>query len=253
MSGYLVTSEGKHPSACEVDDVPGATLIKGILSEEECQRFIKVSEEEGGGYDNATHPEYQNEKLDKLELRTRKNDRHVTRVPPDVEKSLSDLLEPFCQKTIEAEKYGTWQYWGLNDMFRFYRYSGAEQYFPVHRDNTTVKTREFVSWMTVLVYLTTSGEGGGGETAFFPDPYSSFANKVTPVAGSALVFHHTGEKSAWHCGLPLLVGESPNDVKKYVLRTDVMYKAVEKPAQCLPISAPYNDYSDSDDEYVLPR
>ena len=138
-------------------------------------------------------------------------------------------------------------------MYKQNRYSGAGQYFPVHRDNTTVKNYEFISWLTVLVYLTSSSEGGGGETAFFPDPYSEVSNKVTPVAGSALIFHHTGEKSAWHCGLPLLPteGSPKEDLKKYVLRTDVMYHAIERPTQCLPISAPYNE--DSDEEYELPR
>ena len=122
MSDYLVSSDCKQPTASEVENVRGAVLVRNVLSEEECKKLIKMSEEEDGGYDNSTHPAYQNAKLDKQEMRTRKNDRHVTKVTPEQEKSLSDVLQPFCPPTIEADHYGNWKYWGLNDMYRFYRY-----------------------------------------------------------------------------------------------------------------------------------
>jgi hypothetical protein len=74
------------------------------------------------------------------------------------------------------------------------------------------------SQMTFMIYLNDGMTGG--ETRFFADmqqvvrqcPYLS----VQPKEGMALVFLH----SIWHEGAVVYTGQ------KYVLRTDVMYKAV---------------------------
>eukprot|EP01063_Lacrimia_lanifica_P003420 TRINITY_DN11830_c0_g1_i1.p1 TRINITY_DN11830_c0_g1~~TRINITY_DN11830_c0_g1_i1.p1 ORF type:complete len:247 (+),score=65.23 TRINITY_DN11830_c0_g1_i1:77-817(+) len=229
----------QRASACEVCD--GVWVLHGVLNPDECARWVAASE--AAGYDNATHPDYQNARLDRKEERTRRNDRCVVKVAPEEEEALWDRIKHACPAAIDAEEYGTWGRWGVNDMWRFYRYQGnGAELFPVHRDNATVKKYTFMSWFTVLVYLTDGFEGG--ETNFHPDPFSPPAARVTPAAGSVVLFYHTGKRSPWHSGAPVDGGA------KYVLRTDVMYMADEEPYQCVPKSAPYDD---SDNEYELPR
>ena len=235
-------------ATCEkVEGIDGAYVIDNVLTPAECQRFVRVTEELG--YDNATHPEYQNAKIDKTELRTRRNDRCVTKATPAEEKALwsrivhASAATRDAEMTIDADEYGTWREWGLNDLWRFYKYSTANHLFPVHKDNTTVKSRTFMSWTTVLVYLTDRFEGGS--TNFHKDPFSDGHQGILPRAGRVLLFRHTGDKGVWHSGSPVCNGA------KYILRTDIMYSAVAAPPRALPLSAPYDD--DSDEDYTPPR
>ena len=227
--------------------VDGAVAVHNVLTTEESSRWLAHSETLG--YDNKTHPEYQNAHIDKLEMRTRRNDRCVTRVSPGTEEALWRRIAPYAPQHIDADEHGVWHRWGLNDMWRFYRYSNGDEYFPVHKDNTTVKSRRFVSWLTVLIYL--SDDFDGGHTSFFNRLGEEAVASFKPRAGSVLLFHHTGAKSAWHCG-----GACTNlNTPKYVLRTDVMYETPTLPEARLPLSAPYNESDDEGEEveYVLPR
>jgi prolyl 4-hydroxylase len=92
---------------------------------------------------------------------------------------------------------------GLNERFRFYRYTRGQK-FDWHSDGSFERGNGERSFLTFMVYL---NEGyTGGETKF--DHCS-----VTGETGMALVFEH---------GL-IHQGAEVTDGVKYVLRSDIMY------------------------------
>ncbi len=104
----------------------------------------------------------------------------------------------------------SWRAVGLNERFRFYRYDLAETFRP-HYDGAFARHESEVSRLTFMVYL--NGDCTGGETRFYTDR-AELRFAVTPEPGKALVFVHR----QLHEGAPVLSG------RKYVLRTDVMYR-----------------------------
>ena len=103
----------------------------------------------------------------------------------------------------------------LNERFRFYRYDEGHTFRP-HIDGHFARNDER-SQLTFMVYL--NGECEGGETVIYisddgltlPDGAEI---RVKPETGKALVFYHY----LLHEGAPVVGG------RKYVLRTDVMYR-----------------------------
>ena len=94
---------------------------------------------------------------------------------------------------------------GLNERFRFYRYT-RRQAIRWHHDGAFRRDAREASRLTLMIYLN-EGFGGGG-TEF------DEAETVVPSAGMALVFAH----HLRHQGAPVAHGT------KYVLRTDVMFR-----------------------------
>ncbi|KGG92801.1 prolyl hydroxylase family protein, partial [Comamonas thiooxydans] len=93
---------------------------------------------------------------------------------------------------------------GLPKDLRFYKYTQGQR-FKMHKDGPW-KEDGLTSHLTFLVYL---NDGfSGGETDF-----RDF--KISPKAGDALLFIH----DTWHEGAAVTSGV------KYVLRSDVMYRA----------------------------
>jgi len=104
-------------------------------------------------------------------------------------------------------RIGIFEAVGLNERFRFYRYAPG-QYFRWHHDGSFVRSREERSFLTMLLYL--NEDCVGGETEF--DVGERFS--VRPRTGRVLLFEH----QLRHQGAPVREG------RKYVLRTDVMYR-----------------------------
>lgn len=270
---------GPPPAAAPVAAVDGLARIRGALSAAECAALVQMAE--GCGFDNARHEAYQDGKLDKQEERFRRNHRVVYEAsaeqcrglfarlvagaPPEIDAReeyfadgkaaegfvFADPADAAAGK-IGAEEYGVWRPEGVNPMWRFYRYDPAlRQQFPTHKDNSTRKRKGRVaSWLTVLVYLSGGGCFKGGTTAFTTNPFCEDVRtlyEVEPQQGDVAMFFHHGRRSPWHAGTPVTGGEG----MKYVLRTDVMYRAVV-PARKGPthmLSAPYDSsYSDSDSD-----
>lgn len=100
---------------------------------------------------------------------------------------------------------------GLNERFRVYRYDPG-QYFRWHSDGAFIRAPHERSIFTLMVYL--SEDFGGGSTDFETEPD---VIQVKPPTGTALVFEHPIS----HQGAPVRAG------RKYVLRTDVMYRRME--------------------------
>lgn len=95
---------------------------------------------------------------------------------------------------------------GLNERFRFYRYTPG-QYFAPHYDGAFVRNRLEYSLVTVMLYLNEGAEGG--ETRFL-----DLGETVVPKTGRMLFFQHR----LLHEGCPVTAGI------KDVLRTDAMYR-----------------------------
>lgn len=103
---------------------------------------------------------------------------------------------------------------GINERFRVYRYV-AGQFFDWHQDGEFQQTDGSVSKFTMMIYLNDGVDGGGTSFAdvFSPHVFADFT--IEPAVGKALIFHHPLS----HRGDPINGGE------KYVLRTDVMFRA----------------------------
>jgi prolyl 4-hydroxylase len=96
---------------------------------------------------------------------------------------------------------------GANERFRCYRYEPGQRFAP-HYDGAFWRDQREGSELTLMVYL---NDGFGGGTTRFHD----FDVDVVPRTGSALLFQHR----LLHEGCEVTSGV------KYVLRSDVMYRA----------------------------
>ena len=185
---------------------PGKVLvIHDFLSGEECVALIRRSE--GLIYEPGTVADVVIEDV--------RNNERVLVDDVTLAADLFSRAESFLPAVIEG--YGLV---GFNERWRFYRYQPGQTFRP-HRDGSYMRmTRWEESQMTFMIYL---NEGmTGGETRFFADMEQTFLQRpylsVQPKEGMALAFMH----SIWHEGAVLRSG------KKYVLRTDVMFKQVSK-------------------------
>ena len=125
-------------------------------------------------------------------------------------------LAPYVPQTIKipisiySDLIENWSPIGLNERFRFYRYSGNQKFAP-HYDGTYQRSQDEASQVTFMVYL--NQEFTGGETKFYLNhPYGEIA--IKPQAGMALCFLHNLRHE----------GTTVKEGTKYVLRTDIMYR-----------------------------
>lgn len=103
---------------------------------------------------------------------------------------------------------GDWRYSGVNERFRFYRYEPGE-YFRWHSDGSFVRSETERSFWTLMVYLNDGFEGG--QTRF---EGSGDDICVTPERGMLCMFRHE----------LIHQGDVVRSGKKYVLRTDAMFR-----------------------------
>lgn len=176
-------------------------LIHGLLSPQECDRLIALSE--STTYEPAL---ISTDVGDVRDEQVRDNARLI-RADLLLAADLWAKIESF----IPAGRHG-WQATGLSERFRFYRYDEGQK-FARHYDGYIETPDGATSHLTFLVYL--NDDFDGGETRFYPfhldEPIT-----VRPELGTAVVFVHR----QLHEGMPVLRG------RKYVLRTDVMYREV---------------------------
>ena len=174
-----------------------AFLVHNLLTSEECEQYIELSEELG--YDDAPI-------TTSVGFMVRKNVRNNTRVMLDDEQ----LAETLWQRIAEHVPQ---QWWyrkpvGLNERFRFYRYEPGQR-FVAHSDGAFERQNGERSELSLLIYL--NEDMTGGETVI----YEPKKFRVHPQAGMALAFSH----KLLHEGAVVERGT------KYVMRTDVMYAA----------------------------
>jgi hypothetical protein len=139
----------------------------------------------------------------------RNNDRVMI---DDPERALA-LYQRLSQH-LAARFQNKWTPVGLNERLRLYRYDVGQQ-FDWHRDGYFERPNRERSCLTFMVYLNDNFNGGATS---FSDDGAGFATggviRITPAKGMALLFHHP----IMHRGDPVVAG------RKYVLRTDVMYR-----------------------------
>ncbi len=180
--------------------------VSDFISSKECDTHIAMSEEIGFEEALVTTERGAIRAAD-----LRNNDRVMFK-SEEIANWLWGLAEEFVPVEFEGRRAV-----GINELIRFYRYDVNQQFkwhqdFPYERDNGQK------SYLTLLIYLNDAFEGG--ET-LFDDSCSeeSFDDVVViPQPGMALFFEH----STYH------KGEVVTEGTKYVMRTDVMYSALEE-------------------------
>ena len=179
-------------------------VIRNFLSQQECADYIDLSESKG--YADAPVTAAQGMVMMKD---VRNNDRVMFE---DFERSsaLFERVRSFLPPRFKKK----WNPVGVNERLRVYRYDVGQQ-FDWHRDGYFERPDGERSFFTFMIYLNESFRGGG--TSFRDD--QAFATQydgvsITPETDMALLFHHP----IVHRGDPVTEG------RKYVLRTDVMYR-----------------------------
>lgn len=174
------------------------------LSPVECAKMIGMAEAQGFG--DAPVTVGVNRYMMIPDLR---NNKRVMLDDPRLADSLWPRVKPYM-----PERIGAYHPVGLNERFRFYRYESGQQ-FDWHRDGAFVRSDEEQSFLTLLFYLNDDCEGGTTDFKFVSDRDL----RVMPQTGMGLVFSHP----LYHRGAPVESG------RKYVLRTDVMYRCAMSP------------------------
>ena len=177
-------------------------VIPNFLTPEECDQHIAISE--GIGYVDAPI-------TTSAGFVMRKDIRDNLRVMHDDVELATQLyarLEPFMPQT-----WLVWHVCGLNERLRYYRYDVGQKFEP-HFDGCFRRSNVEESLFTFMIYLNDGFQGG--ETNFYRQS-GRLHLSVTPEQGKALIFWH----QQLHEGAPVREG------RKYVLRTDVMYRRGE--------------------------
>jgi len=115
-------------------------------------------------------------------------------------------------KRFIPETFNDWEVVGLNERWRFCRYV-AGQHFGAHSDACFTRSMDERSFLTFMLYL--NGGFGGGSTNFLEGVPDNML-KVHPKPGLLLVFQH----NIYH------EGEQLKSDKKYIMRSDVVYRKV---------------------------
>lgn len=178
--------------------------VLGLLTPEECSAYIEQSERQG--YDAAPI----NTLFGPAVVPEVRNNQRVMVDAPEVAEALWMRAREFA-----PAKWEGWEVVGLNERLRLYRYD-VGQMFDWHRDGYFERPTGERSLFTFMIYL--NEDFDGGETLFAPWESAAGWNGLTikPQTGMALFFEH----------LKLHKGEAVARGRKYVLRTDVMFRRV---------------------------
>lgn len=182
-------------------------VIHSFLTPGECAEFVRVTEATGYAAAPITTPS------GPLMAPGVRNNERVMIDHPDWAAMLWERAKPLIPSPFLG-RVAT----GLNERFRFYRYDPGQTFRP-HTDGCFARNDER-SELTFMVYLN-GGCEGGSTVLYIQDDGLTLPDgaeiRVKPEAGKALVFYHY----LLHEGAPVTAG------RKYVLRTDVMYRAPE--------------------------
>ena len=174
----------------------GIHRLSKVFAADDCRRFI--AQAEGFGFEPATINTLTGAKL---ESEVRNNDRVIFD---------SDDLAHAVWRQVALDLPPVWMargIAGLNERFRFYRYTAAQK-FDWHVDGPYDRSNGERSLLTLLIYL--SGSYEGGATTFDVDGQLI---DVQGEEGDVVFFPHRLR----HRGSVVTAGT------KYMLRSDVMY------------------------------
>lgn len=222
----LNTDSGEGVERIEVESVPGAFQLLHLLSDDECGRFIEVSERLGYSEDAS--------------VSLPRSVRHNENLVWVADEMTHDIIWERCRELM-YDNIGIFdgkKPLGLNKRFRFYKY-GEGDFFKPHTDGSWPGSRvvdgklisnaypDRYSQMTFLILL--NDDFTGGETAFYIDrgkpskpaksPEMITIAKVRTPSGGVLCFPHgTHPLHCLHSSEPVLSGI------KYIIRTDVLFE-----------------------------
>lgn len=211
--------DGATVSASEVYMCPETALLNGVLSTDECKRFISFLESSNrfcpaGGV-------------------AARNDLITWIAPQDVMNELWHRVAPIAMQVlrISRERQRVSAPVGLNGVLRCYRNSPGQAYLP-HYDqarpravlgddgNSYTWNHKYQSRHSLLIYLNSSADGAyvGGSTTLMPEGLQGLKIKMSPPSGGALLFPHGKHRSSI-----LHAGEEVRSGVKYVVRSDVLF------------------------------
>ena len=191
-------------------------LIRQLLTPEECADYITFAEREGfadAPITTAAGPV--------MRKGVRNNERVMVDDTARAAALWERVLEHFPEYWRHVRAQGVLagqelEPCGLNERLRFYRYEPGQR-FRLHRDGCYRRpSGEEESLLTALFYLNEDFEGGA--TAIIEPGHGC---EIQPEVGDALFFLH----------YMLHEGQKVEEGTKYVLRSDVMYRAAEHPQQ----------------------
>ncbi len=195
----------------DLSEVPGAFHLLNVLSVEECDRFVQISEALGYHGD--------------APVSLSRSIRHNNNFNWIVDESVDGPIWDRCRGSFGVSDFDGQHPLGLNARFRFYRYLKGD-FFNPHTDGAWPGSRvvdgqfmadaygDRLSQMTALIFLSDGYEGG--RTMFYTGPTS-----IVPVhtpKGAILFFPHGMHPQ--HC---VHAGEVVTAGQKYIIRTDVLY------------------------------
>lgn len=179
--------------------------LYNVLSREECAHYIQDSERLG--YVSLKNI---------YSKRYRTNDRRIV-MSPELATILWQRIGGFFREYRAGpadRKFGVepglYEPIGLNECFKFCRYEPGG-FFKAHYDSAFQRNREERSLFTVMIYLN-SGDFEEGATEFIAS--DQVQERVVPQPGMAVCFYH------FH----LHQGATVKGGRKYILRTDVMFR-----------------------------
>lgn len=221
-----------------------AFVLYNVFSKDECNRIISGAEKIGF------------DKLEGYDLKYRNNLRLVTESPKILDE-FERRINPYIQKSVHIDEntttihkhralYGEWEYSAINTHLRICKYN-PNNHFSKHYDsgyhpdptsNRTIKT--------CMLYLNSEFEGGC--TRFFNEKKLSSGEdelffSLKPEAGMCVIFN----QNILHDGELVTTG------LKYMMRTDIFYKArilknklTDKQKEALDIYSQADELEDND-------
>ena len=114
-----------------------------------------------------------------------------------------------------------WVKAGLYQYPRFCYYDSDDQHFTIHYDYPVTTSKRDRSFLTFMLYLNGPPDYEGGNTNFFGED-SEITYSLQPESGLAIFFLQGADNKLPHEGAPVTSGV------KYIFRTEVMYKLIDK-------------------------
>mmetsp|Transcript_100571 Transcript_100571/g.313491 ORF Transcript_100571/g.313491 Transcript_100571/m.313491 type:complete len:293 (+) Transcript_100571:73-951(+) len=222
----LLTSSPRNLVATRVPDHE-VWLVDGLLTDHECRSLIAGSESHGYGPTDF--------------VKSYRGNLRFTATDASLAEVIWQRLTPLVPAKLALQAPATWgdKHWwssypksagiweacGLNECWRFAKYYPGDR-FMCHCDFSFERVvGKEMSMLTANIYLNSGF--GGGKTRFYlsDDPYfewrSDFGKpyfEIAPKAGLCLLFRQPPGRSYWHDGEEISHG------RKYLLRSDVMYR-----------------------------
>ncbi|CAK4072622.1 unnamed protein product [Aphanomyces euteiches] len=136
--------------------------------------------------------------------------------------------EAFASIYKYSEREGCGMPLGLAPRLRLLRYEGDDRFEPHYDRIVPDEATGSESLITVLIYLNNGGgvDFNGGETLYLdPDnPTRDAGVAVVPKTGRVVLFEHC----LYHAGAPLDHSDVTIANKKYVMRTDILFRIQAK-------------------------